>query len=100
MLKAANQRHAKLYPGDATGRQPVHTFIGPGDQFTADSARRAGQQAIETLNSHAATAQKFAQVIELPANYPGLAETVRARVVDKLEREPIEDFRLDFEYGY
>ena len=39
-------------------------------------------------------------MIGLPANYPGLAETVRARVVDKLEREPIEDFRLDFEDGY
>ena len=39
-------------------------------------------------------------MIGLPTNYPGLAETVRARVVDKLEREPIEDFRLDFEDGY
>ena len=100
MLKAANQRHAKLYPGDATGRQPVHTFIEPADIFTADAAQRAGQKAIDALNTHAATAQALAKVIELPSNYPGLAETVRARVVDKLEREPIEDFRIDFEDGY
>ncbi len=100
MLKTANQQFAESYPGDATGRQPVHTFIGPADKFTADTARRAGQEAIERLNTHAATAQAFAKVIELPTNYPGLAEMVRARVVDKLEREPIEDFRLDFEDGY
>ena len=99
-MRIANQKLARDYPGDATGRQPVHTFIGPGDKFTADAAQRAGRQAIETLNTHAATAQAFAKVIELPTNYPGLAETVRARVVDKLEREPIEDFRIDFEDGY
>ena len=100
MLNVANQKFARLYPGDAPGRQPVHTFIGPGDTFTADAAQRAGQQAVDTLNTHAATAPAFAQVIGLPTNYPGLAETVRARVVDKLAREPIEDFRLDFEDGY
>ena len=99
-LVIANQKLAREYPGDATGRQPVHTFIGPGDTFTADAPTRAGQQAIDALNTHAATAQAFAQVIGLPTNYPGLAETVRARVVDKLEREPIEDFRIDFEDGY
>ncbi len=33
----------------------------------------------------------------LPAD---LAETVYARVVAKLEREPVEDFRIDFEDGY
>ncbi len=100
MLKAANQKLAKLYPGDAIGQQPVHTFIAPADTFRIDSAHRAGQQAIETLNSFAATPAAFATVVGLPANFPGLAETVRARVVDKLQREPIEDFRLDFEDGY
>jgi hypothetical protein len=100
MLNAANQALARLYPGDAIGRQPVHTFIAPADTFRIDSAERIGQQAIETLNTFAATAAAFARVIGLPADFPGLAETVRARVVDKLQREPIEDYRLDFEDGY
>ena len=100
MLKAANEKLARTYPGDAIGRQPVHTFIGGGDAFTSDAAQRAGQQALETLNTYAPTAQAFVKIIGLPANYPGLAETVRARVVDKLTREPIEDYRLDFEDGY
>ena len=100
MLSAANQKLARLYPGDATSRQPVHTFIGAADTFTRDSAQRAGQEAIAALNTYAPTAQALAKIVGLPATFPGLAETVRARVIDKLEREPVEDFRLDFEDGY
>ena len=100
MLLNANKTLARQYPGDAIGRQPVHTFIAPADTFTIDAAQRAGQQAIETLNTFAATPGSFAKVVGLPADFPGLAETVRARVFDKLQREPIEDYRLDFEDGY
>ena len=100
MLKAANQKLAKLYPGDAIGRQPVHTFIAPADSFTPDAAQRAGQQAIDTLTQFAPTARSLAKVLGLPTSYPGLAEIVYGRVIDKLEREPIEDYRLDFEDGY
>ena len=100
MLKAANEKLAKLYPGDATARQPVHTFIGSGELFTRDACRRAGEQAIETLEQFAPTAKAFAEVLGLPSTDPILAETVRVRVVEKLEREPVEDFRIDFEDGY
>ena len=67
MLKAANQQLARRYPGDATGRQPVHTFIAPADAFTADSAQRAGQQALEILATFASTPQSLAQIVGLPA---------------------------------
>lgn len=100
MLTAENQKLARLYPGDATGRQPVHTFIGAADIFTPQSAQRAGQDALETLVTFAPTAQAFAKIVALPASFPGLAETVHTRVVQKLEREPVEDYRLDFEDGY
>ena len=100
MLTAANAKLARLYPGDPIGRQPVHTFIDSADLFTSDSAQRAGRQAIDTLNTYAPTAQAFARILGLPASHPGLAEAVRNRVVAKLEREPIEDYRLDFEDGY
>jgi hypothetical protein len=100
VLAAANRKLAALYPGDPIARQPVHTFIGSGDAFTSDAARRAGRQAIDTLNNFAPNASAFAGIIGLPAGIPGLAELVRARVVSKLEREPIEDYRLDFEDGY
>ena len=99
MLKAANHKLAKLYPGDATGRQPVHTFIGGGDVFTSDAAQRAGAHAIAALDSYAPTAKAFAEAIGLPDDAT-LAQRVRVRVLEKLEREPIEDFRIDFEDGY
>ena len=100
MLTAANQKHARRYPGDTTGRQPVHTFIAPADTFTADSAERAGQQAIDILDKFAPTPGALAKIVGLPATFPGLADTVRDRVLGKLAREPIEDYRLDFEDGY
>ena len=100
MLNAANKKLAALYPGDPVTRQPVHTFIGGADTFTADAAQRAGRQAIDMLNNFASNASAFAKVIGLPDGIPGLAELVRSRVVSKLEREPIEDYRLDFEDGY
>ena len=100
MLSAANQKLARLYPGDATSRQPVHTFIGAADTFTRDAAQRAGREALATLNTFAPTAQALAKIVGLPTTFPGLAETVRARVLSKLEREPVEDYRLDFEDGY
>jgi hypothetical protein len=99
MLKAANQKLAKLYPGDSHARQPVHTFIGGGDTFTSDAAQRVGAEAIAALDTHAPTAKAFAEALQWPADRV-LAQTVRARVLDKLEREPIEDFRIDFEDGY
>lgn len=100
MLKAANEKLAKLYPGDATGRQPVHTFIGSGEAFTRDACRRAGEQAIDALEQYAPTGKAFAEAIGLQPTDPILAETVRVRVLEKLEREPVEDFRIDFEDGY
>jgi citrate lyase beta subunit len=99
LLKAANEKLARLYPGDAIGRQPVHTFIGGGDTFTRDSVRRAGEEAIKTFYAFAPTAKVFAEIVGMPAD-PILVETVTARVLRKLEREPIEDFRIDFEDGY
>jgi len=100
VLRAANQALATRYPGDPIGRQPVHTFIISGDSFSRDAAQRAGRQALELLDGYAPTAKAFADIVGMPGDIPGLADVVRARVVDKLQREPVEDLRLDFEDGY
>ena len=99
-LRNANKKFSRNYPGDSISRQPVHTFIGGADTFTSDAAQRAGAAAIAALNKYAPTARAFADAIGLPSNDPRLAETVRTRVLDKLQREPVEDYRLDFEDGY
>ncbi|MPY44479.1 aldolase, partial [Streptomyces phyllanthi] len=87
----------RRYPGDPGTRQPVHTVYVPGDVFAADTVRAWGDRALAALDEHAPDAASFATVLGLDG---GLAEPVYERVRAKLEREPIEDLRVDFEDGY
>ncbi|MGP3954272.1 DUF6986 family protein [Streptomyces sp. 7N604] len=88
---------ARRYPGDPGTRQPVHTVYVPGDVFTAGTVRSWGDQAVAALDEHAPDAASLAAVLDLSGD---LAGPVYARVRAKLEREPIEDLRIDFEDGY
>lgn len=88
---------ARRYPGDPGTRQPVHTVYVPGDVFAADTIRSWGDRALAALDEHAPDAASFAAVLGLTDD---LAEPVYDRVRAKLEREPIEDLRVDFEDGY
>ncbi|MFF3850241.1 DUF6986 family protein [Streptomyces sp. NPDC002328] len=87
----------RRYPGDPGTRQPVHTVYVPGDAFTADTVRSWGDRALAALDEHAPDAAALAAVLGLSDE---LAEPVHARVRAKLEREPVEDLRVDFEDGY
>ncbi|MEU0255057.1 aldolase [Streptomyces sp. NPDC006184] len=87
----------RRYPGDPGTRQPVHTVYVPGDAFTAGTLRTWGDQALALLDAHAPDAASLAAVLGLADD---LAEPVYSRVRAKLEREPIEDLRVDFEDGY
>ncbi len=98
-LADANRRFAAAYPGDRADRQPVHTVYGGAHLFRADVARRLGEVALRTLEENAPDPVTFARALALPGDET-LARTVYARVVEKLRREPVEDFRIDFEDGY
>jgi citrate lyase beta subunit len=65
--------------------------------FKADTAARLGATALRVMDEHAPDARVLATVLGIA---PGAAERVYARVREKLAREPVEDFRLDFEDGY
>jgi hypothetical protein len=78
-------------------RQPVHTVYGGAHLFKADTPARLGAAAIRALDEHAPDAVTLARAVGMPA---ALADRVYERVRDKLRREPVEDFRLDFEDGY
>ena len=78
-------------------RQPIHTVYGGAHLFKADTAAKLGATALRVMNEHAPDAGALAAAAGIP---PALAERVYARVKDKLTREPVEDFRLDFEDGY
>jgi citrate lyase beta subunit len=97
-LRPANLAFAARYPGETSARQPVHTVYAGAQFFRHDSAVEHGRLALRALEEYAPTAAEFAGAIGLPAD--DLAEALYARVADKLTREPVEDFRLDFEDGY
>jgi len=78
-------------------RQPIHTVYGGAHLFRADTARKLGATALRLLHEHARDADTLAGILGIP---PALADRVYTRVREKLEREPVEDFRLDFEDGY
>lgn len=96
-LRAANLDFARKYPGDSGQRQPVHTVYGGGHLFKADIASRLGALALAALDEYAPTPADLARAVGLPK---ALAPKIHARVIERLRREPVEDFRADFEDGY
>jgi citrate lyase beta subunit len=84
-LAAVDEALRQRYPGDAGGRQPVHTVYVPADRYHAGLVAEWGAQAQAALQDHP----------PLP-----FAEQLRERVTAKLATEPIEDLRIDFEDGY
>ena len=94
--KRANAEIARLYPGESGARQPIHTVYGGAHLFTSDVAPKLGALALAALNEHAPTADAFAKVLGLHEHGDAFARTIRDRVVAKLKREPVEDFRIDF----
>jgi len=96
-LAGADRQLAELYPGDRGVRQPVHTVYIPADTFTADLAADWGRRAGAVLAEHGGTPELFAAAIGAdPADIAAVYDRIRA----KLDREPIEDLRIDFEDGY
>ncbi|MBP6333857.1 MAG: phosphoenolpyruvate kinase [Bacteroidia bacterium] len=127
-LRLANLAFQKIYPGDLPDRQPVHTVYGGANLYKWDSAKRMGEIALKSLKTYAPDFTVMARVLELeghaslptdakeieklsgqlnamnPADrkkHPAwLPYTVYNKVVAKLEREAVEDFRIDFEDGF
>jgi len=98
-LSSANKEFACHYPGESNRRQAVHTVYGGAHLFKADSPARLGAVALRSLGEYAPDAATLARVLDTKAP-THLSQKVYDRIVDKLKREPIEDFRLDFEDGY
>jgi hypothetical protein len=98
-LKKTNRAVAGEYPGDAGDRQPVHTVYGGAHLFKFDSVPRLGALALAALDEYAPDAATLAHALGWPDD-ARFADTIRERVVEKLRREAVEDYRLDFEDGY
>lgn len=95
-LAATDRLLDRNYPGDDGSRQPVHTVYVPADRFTPSFAADWGAQAAAAAEAHGG----LARLGELLGQDAAVAEAVASRVESKLDTEPIEDLRLDFEDGY
>ncbi len=98
-LAAANAEFAKAYPRSGGERQPVHTVYGGAQLFKSDSAPKMGSIALNNLSAYAPDAGVLASALG-EESAADLFEVVYDRVVAKLDREPVEDFRIDFEDGF
>lgn len=96
-LDRGSAQRAGIRTGAPAKRQPVHTVYGGAHLFRADTAARLGAIALRTLQEYAPDARAFAAAAGLPEDR---AQLIYTRVVEKLRREPVEDYRLDFEDGY
>src|SRR5216110_1328883 len=99
VLSEANKSFMRRYPGESNRRQAVHTVYGGAHLFKVDSPKKLGAVALRSLEEYAPDAPTLARAIGL-AGDAKFAERVYDRVIEKLKREPLEDFRLDFEDGY
>lgn len=128
-LAQANAAYNSRYPGDSTRRQPVHTVYGGANLFKAGVNVKLGSLALRAMHQYAPNFVTFAKALgmegaeslpETQAAIQGLEEALRAdapdvrranepawlawtiynRVREKLEREPVEEQRIDFEDGY
>lgn len=128
-LRSAMQDFDARFPGESGDRQPVHTVYGGAHLFRAATAQRLGALALRFVEEYAPDFVSLArgvglrgaetlptsagEISALAARIEGdsagarveepdawLAHTVHTRVMEKLRREPVEDFRLDFEDGY
>jgi citrate lyase beta subunit len=98
-LKEANTAFQKIYPGDRSDRQPVHTLYGGANLFKHDAAISLGKRALEIFETYAPDHKVFGKVFGMDTT-PGFSKKVYNKVIAKLKTEAIEDFRIDFEDGY
>ena len=126
-LAGANRSFEENYPGKSLRRQPVQTFYEGAHLFKAESAKNFALLANKSLTDFAPDFVSFANALGLKGsnNLPNnkkeiaalisktekngidpknnavwLAWRVYVQVKKKLEREAIEDFRLDYEDGF
>jgi len=127
-LREANKAFQKTYPGDRSDRQPVHTVYGGANLFKYNTTQSLGKKALQTFQEYAPDFITFGKIFQLqgmeqlignrqtveeikasfeslsPAlqrRHPAwLAHEVYHKVMQKLTREAVEDFRIDFEDGF
>ena len=110
-------------------RTPVHVVYGGADRFSAETPEKFGRIALASIETYARGFVEFARLFELRGSnglphWPGAVAEIEAaaqsnpqtlrndnfpawfawsvyrKTIEKLSKEPVEDFRIDFEDGY
>ncbi|GAA5160150.1 DUF6986 family protein [Ornithinimicrobium tianjinense] len=95
LLREDDAALVSRFPGDTASRQPVHTVYVPAHVYDAHLVQRWGAQARAALTEHEAT---LAELLASHTTVP--ADQLLGLVAAKLDREPVEDLRIDLEDGY
>jgi citrate lyase beta subunit len=127
-LQTANLKFQQTYPGDKPDRQAVHTVYGGANLFKSDTCIKMGEVALKSLQTYAPEFVTLAKVLKMEGHedlpdeekkiekllkklnrmneeerkqHPSwLPYTVYNKIIDKLKKEAVEDFRIDFEDGF
>lgn len=99
-LEAANDEYVRRHPGERPERQPVQSFIEGAQHFRADTIPSIRERALEALARFAPDGDSLARAMVFNGRERAFADEVHRRVARKLEVEPVEDYRIDFEDGF
>ncbi|WP_442944042.1 DUF6986 family protein [Nocardia sp. NBC_00508] len=88
MLDTVDAELRRRYPGSNGRTQPIHTVYVPADRVTEETPSEWGATAVELLDRHHDLLATLDETGSLP--------DVRKR----LEADPVQDLRIDFEDGY
>lgn len=98
-LRTANLKFQQVYPGDKPDRQAVHTVYGGANLFQADICIKMGEIALKHLYAYAPDHIALARALRWEGQKQ-LSSVIYKKIVSKLQTEPVEDFRIDFEDGF
>ncbi len=128
-LRDANLILTTTYPGELPDRQPVHTLYGGAQLFKSDSTKKIGSLSVSNFAEYAPNFVVFAKALNLPGSenlstneseIKALSEKLKAnpeamkaeneaawiayavfnKIEQKIQKEAVEDFRIDFEDGF
>ena len=122
-------KDSKQKAAESERRAPAHVVYGGADRFSIETPKKFGRIALDSIRAYAPNFATFAHAFHLPGSehlpsFPKavkeldaalkvdpnkvkkkdraawFAWTVYQKTLEKLRREPVEDFRIDFEDGY
>lgn len=98
-ISKGNKEYRKVYPGESLERQPVTTVYGGAQLFKSNTTVRIGELALKAYKEYIPNANVLAAILGWNQK-DDLNEVIYEKIEEKLKREAVEDFRIDFEDGF